>query len=76
MTKTVKSESAARTKSNEVLHRYRDLSDKEKRDVSDIKNLSQVLMNKVEELGDSDATHQAKVKIQEAVFWAVSHVTA
>lgn len=76
MTKTVKSESDERTKNNGVRHKYRVLSDKEKQDMVEIKDLGEAFLDKIDGLNNSRELSIAKTKIEEAVMWAVKHVTA
>lgn len=82
--KTVDSASDARTVNNVMRHQYRVLSDFEKQKMQDIKDVGLQFMNLLHAVGGSDpgadrlASRElslAGTKIEEAVMWAVKHVT-
>jgi hypothetical protein len=73
---TVASESDGRTANNAVRHTYRVLSDDEKALMVKIKDLGAEFLNVIEGVGSSRELSLAKTKIEEAVMWAVKHVTA
>ena len=72
----VKSEGDDRTANNAVRHQYRVLSDAEKQDMVDIKDMGLAFLQRVEALGNSRELSLARTKIEEAVMWAVKHVTS
>jgi hypothetical protein len=74
--KTVSSTSDARTVNNVMRHAYRVLSDDEKAVMQKIKDDGLALHSYLETLGASRELSIAKTKIEEAVMWAVKHVTA
>jgi len=75
MTDHVDSSSDARTANNAVRHQYRTLSDAEKQDMLDLKDLGAAFLAKCDAVGSSREMSLAKTKIEEAVMWAVKHVT-
>lgn len=76
MADKVDSESDDRTANNAVRHAYRVLSDAEKAQMVAIKDKGAELLNLIEGLGSSRELSIAKTKTEEAVMWAVKHVTA
>ena len=68
--------SDARVVNNTMRHTYRVLSDEEKAAVTWIKDTAAALSKYCDEIGSSRELSLAKTKIEEAVFWAVKHVTA
>lgn len=74
----VQSQSDERTTNNTdaVRHNYRVLSDAEKQQMVEIKDLGAALLAKIESIGASRELSIAKTKTEEAVMWAVKHVTA
>lgn len=74
--KTVDSTSDERTVNNVMRHGYRVLSDDEKAAMQKIKDDGLALHTYLDELGSSRELSIAKTKIEEAVMWAVKHVTA
>ena len=65
-----------RTANNAVRHQYRVLTDAEKQDMLELKDLGAAFLAKCEGLeGDSVALQQAKINARQAVMWAVNHVT-
>ena len=71
----VDSTSDARTTNNTVRHQYRVLTDVEKAQVQDLKDLGETFLMKCEHIGGSREMALAETKIEEAVMWAVKHVT-
>ena len=57
-------------------HAYRVLGDAEKANMSAIKDKGLEFHNLVEGMGNSREISLAKTKIEEAVMWAVKHITA
>jgi hypothetical protein len=76
MPETVDSASDARTINNAVRHTYRVLSDEEKHLMVEVKDIGQLLLEKIESIGESDDLRIARIKAIEAVMWAVRHITA
>ena len=78
MTDTVASQSDNRTANNTdaMRHNYRALTDEEKADMVELKDLGAALLSKIESMGGSRELSLAKTKTEEAVMWAVKHVTA
>jgi hypothetical protein len=72
----VDSTSDERTANNAVRHKYRVLTDAEKQQMLEIKDLGQAFLDKCEEIGDSEEISIAKINAKQAVMWAVKHVTA
>ena len=64
-----------RTQDNTMRHEYRKLSDAEKQNMLKIKDKGAEFWQFVEFLGDSRELSIAKTKIEEAVMWAVKHIT-
>jgi len=75
MTDNVKSESDDRTANNAVRHTYRILSDAEKQQMVDLKDLGAAFIAKCQEIGGSRELSIAITKAEEAVMWSVKHVT-
>lgn len=71
----VKSESDERVVNNAVRHTYRVLSDEEKASMVAIKDKGAEFLELVDRLGVGRETAIAKTKIEEAVMWAVKHIT-
>lgn len=72
---TVASTSDARTVNNVMRHAYRVLSDEEKKAMQEVKDLGLALHEKIAGLGISRELSIAKTKVEEAVMWAVKHLT-
>ncbi len=72
----VDSASDDRTANNAVRHQYRVLSDDEKAQMVAIKDAGAALLQQIEKAGNSRELSIAKTKTEEAVMWAVKHVTA
>ena len=65
-----------RTANNAVRHQYRVLSDAEKQQMVDLKDLGAAFIAKCNELGKSREIALAVTNAEQAVMWAVKHVTA
>lgn len=73
---TVDSASDARTVNNTMRHAYRVLSDAEKANMQAIKDAGLAFHDQIAGLGNSREISLAKTKVEEAVMWAVKHITA
>ena len=71
----VDSTSDARTVNNVMRHAYRVLDDAEKAQMQAIKDKGLELHDLIESIGASRELSVAKTKIEEAVMWAVKHLT-
>lgn len=76
MSATVSSTSDDRTVNNVMRHGYRVLSDAEKASMQAIKDKGLEFHEMVDGVGSSREISLAKTKIEEAVMWAVKHITA
>lgn len=76
MNKHVDSASDERTANNAVRHKYRVLSDAEKAQMLELKDLGAAFLAKCDEIGQSREMSIAKTNAEQAVMWAVKHVTA
>mgnify|MGYP000480594774 CR=1 FL=1 len=65
-----------RTENNAVRHQYRKLSDAEKQQMVEIKDIGLAFLAKGDEVGQSREMSLAKTNAEQAVMWAVKHVTA
>ena len=72
---TVDSTSDARTVNNTMRHQYKVLSDAEKASMLKIKDDGLALHTYFASLGKSRELSPAQTKVEEAVMWAVKHVT-
>jgi hypothetical protein len=72
----VNSEADDRTANNAVRHTYRILSDHEKAQMVALKDLGAAFIAKCDEIGGSRELSLAKTNAEQAVMWAVKHVTA
>jgi hypothetical protein len=72
---SVDSTSDARTVNNVMRHAYRVLSDDEKAQMQAIKDKGLELHDLLESVGQSRELSLAKTKTEEAVMWAVKHIT-
>ena len=73
---SVDSISDARTVNNTMRHAYRVLNDAEKANMAKIKDMGLDFHEFVAGIGNSREVSIAKTKIEEAVMWAVKHITA
>lgn len=76
MTEFVDSTSDERTVNNVMRHGYRVLNDDEKRQMQEIKDRGLRFWEVLDNIGQSRELSLAKTKIEEAVMWAVKHITA
>lgn len=76
MNTTVDSASDDRTVNNTMRHAYRVLSPEEKAAMSEIKDMGLAFHDRIAALGNSREISLAKTKVEEAVMWAVKHLTA
>jgi len=72
----VDSVSDDRTVNNVMRHQYRVLSDAEKASMQNVKDKGLDFHNLIHGLGHSREISLAKTKVEEAVMWAVKHLTA
>jgi hypothetical protein len=72
---SVQSESDQRTVNNTMRHQYRVLDDAEKQNMVKVKDLGLELHSFIDGLGASREISLAKTKVEEAVMWAVKHIT-
>ena len=75
-TETVASGSDARVVNNTMRHQYRVLSDAEKANMAAIKDTGLEFLELVSAMGNSRELSIAKTNIEQAVMWAVKHITA
>lgn len=75
MSDTVFSTSDERTVNNVMRHAYRVLSDAEKQQMQQIKDLGLQFHELCDTVGASRELSLAKTKIEEAVMWSVKHIT-
>lgn len=65
-----------RTANNAVRHQYRALSEAEKAQMVELKDLGAAFIAKCNEIGKSRELSLAVTNAEQAVMWAVKHVTA
>lgn len=75
MTDTVDSTSDQRVVNNVMRHEYRVLSEEEKARMQYIKDQAMSLHEYIRMMGPSRECSLAQTKIEEAVMWAVKHIT-
>lgn len=75
MSDTVNSTSDSRTINNVVRHEYRVLTDAEKANMLALKDLGAAFIAKCQEIGASREMSLAITNAEQAVMWAVKHVT-
>ena len=75
MPEVVDSTSDARTINNVMRHGYRVLSDDEKAQMQAIKDKGLELWTLIGSIGESRELSLAKTRTEEAVMWAVKHIT-
>ncbi|QBF31507.1 hypothetical protein CFI11_09800 [Thalassococcus sp. S3] len=71
---TIAATDDARTK-NTLRHSYRVLSDSEKRQMDEIKDIGQAFLDLCDRLPQGRALSISRTKIEEAVMWAVKGLT-
>lgn len=76
MAEQVDATSDERTVNNVMRHAYRVLSDAEKAQMQKIKDDGLAFHDFLNSLGGSRELSLAKTKVEEAVMWAVKHITA
>ena len=76
MTNHVDAASDDRTANNAVRHTYRVLTDAEKQQMVDLKDIGAAFIAKCNEIGRSRELSLAVTNAEQAVMWAVKHVTA
>jgi hypothetical protein len=69
------STSDERVVNNVVRHEYRVLTEEEKDQVRTIKERGEFFYNACSDIGDSRELSLAKTRIEEAIMWAVKHIT-
>lgn len=74
--KAVDSTSDDRTVNNVMRHQYRVLTDEEKAAMQRLKDDGLALHELIGSLGNSRELSLAKTKVEEAIMWAVKHITA
>jgi hypothetical protein len=75
MPEMVDSTSDARTVNNVMRHEYRVLTDDEKSQMKWLKDLGLAFVDACNVIGDSRELALAKTNAEQAVMWAVKHVT-
>jgi hypothetical protein len=75
MSDRIPSESDERQVNNTMRHQYRVLNDVEKRQMTEIKDIGLHFHSYLDGVGSSREMSIAKTKIEEAVMWAVKHIT-
>ena len=75
MTDHIDSTSDNRTANNAVRHQYRVLTDAEKAQMLALKDLGAAFISMCDEIGASRELSLAKTNAEQAVMWAVKHVT-
>lgn len=77
--KSIDSASDDRTANNAVRHAYRVLTDNEKADMTAIKDIGADFLRGIDTVAshgsDSRELSLARTKVEEAVMWAVKHIT-
>ena len=76
MTDKIGSEQDGRIANSTVRHSYRILTDEEKADMLQLKDIGQAFIDKCKSLGGSRELSLAITNAEQAVMWAVKHVTA
>lgn len=71
----IRSESDDRTANNAVRHTYRVLSDDEKAQMVKLKDLGAEFITACQQIGGSREMSLAITNAEQAVMWAVKHVT-
>lgn len=72
----IDSTSDDRTANNVVRHEYRVLTDAEKEQMRALKDIGAAFIAKCDEIGTGRELSLAKTNAEQAVMWAVKHVTA
>jgi hypothetical protein len=64
-----------RTINNVMRHQYRVLSQREKDEMTAVKDAGRALHERIQAIGSSRELSLALTKAEEAVMWAVKHIT-
>ena len=72
----VDSASDERAANNTMRHQYRVLTDEEKRQMLELKDRGLEFVKLLDTMGTSRELSLARTKTEEAVMWAVKHITA
>ncbi len=75
MAEQIDSASDGRTANNAVRHTYRVLTDDEKLQMAQLKDIGAAFIAKCQEIGASRELSLAATNAEQAVMWAVKHVT-
>ena len=75
MADKIHSASDDRTANNAVRHTYRVLTDAEKQQMVELKDIGAAFIAKCHEIGGSRELSLAVTNAEQAVMWAVKHVT-
>jgi len=76
MSESIDSTSDERVTNNVMRHEYKVLNEAEKKQMKDLKDMGLAFHNYLDTIGHpSRELSLAKTKIEEAVMWAVKHVT-
>jgi len=71
----IDSTSDGRTANNVVRHEYRVLTETEKQEMKDLKDMGAAFIDKCQKIGGSREMSLAITNAEQAVMWAVKHVT-
>jgi hypothetical protein len=74
-TANIPSESNDRTANNAVRHQYRQLSEVEKQQMVQLKDLGAAFIDTCQTIGTSREMALAVTNAEQAVMWAVKHIT-
>jgi hypothetical protein len=72
---TMDSTDDSRIDNNVMRHEYRVLTEEEKATMKEIKDIGLAFVGAISMIGDSRELSLAKTKMEEAVMWAVKHIT-
>ena len=75
MTQSIDSTSDERTVNNVMRHQYRVLTDEERQQMQTVKDKGLEFHEYIRSLGASRELSLAQTKVEEAVMWAVKHLT-
>ena len=76
MSETFNSTGDQRVINNVMRHAYRVLTDDEKQFMQALKDKGLELHEMIDSIGNSRELSLAKTKVEEAIMWAVKHITA
>lgn len=74
-TTTIDSTSDERIVNNVMRHEYRVLTEVEKTQMQSVKDAGLIFWNMLDKIGESRELSLAKTRLEEAVMWAVKHIT-